>query len=173
MSVSLGEVRPDLARIRFGIGTLQMEFVDFALDLMQAIIEEEIIQPIKQQLRSESYSPKIIAEVRAEVKTRTDFKTITWLIISDFTTPKGFPVAVMIERGRKAYVIFPKPPSRERPNPALKIPTPDGDIFRKKVKMPRLPGNHIVFRTVRKKRNRVRKRFNTEANRFIKEVLLD
>lgn len=171
--MSLGQVRPDLSRIRFGLGMLQMEFVDFALDLMQSIIEEEIVQPIKQKLRSESYSPKIIAEVRAEVKTRTDTRTITWLIISDFTTPKGFPVAVMIERGRRAYVIFPKPPTQRRPRPALKIPTEEGDIFRKKVRMPRLAGNHIVFRTVKKKRNKVRRRFNTEANRFIKEVLLE
>ncbi len=171
--MSLGEVRPDLARVRFGLETLQIKFVDFALDLMQSIIEEEIIQPIKQKLRSESYSPKIIAEVRAEVKTRTDNKTITFLIISDFTTRGGFPVAVMIERGRKAYVIFPKPPTQRRPRPALKIPTEGGDIFRKKVRMPRLPGNHIVFRVVQKKRNTVRRRFNAEANRFIKEVLLD
>jgi len=127
--MSLGEVRPDLSRIRFGLGQLQMQFVDFALDLMQAIIEEEIIQPIKQKLRSESYSPKIIAEVRAEVKTRTDNKTITWLIISDFTTPDGFPVAVMIERGRKAYVIFPKPPTQKRPRLSIESPSHCVSLF--------------------------------------------
>jgi hypothetical protein len=91
------------------------------------------VDEIHKKMQAAKISQKIIERTYLEQRTiKSDTgKGLVFFIRSDYTSEKGFAVAVMIERGRIEYDIFPKPPTPERPKPSLKY-IKNGETFYRK-----------------------------------------
>ena len=77
----------------------------------------------------------------------------------------------MIERGRKAYVIFPKPATDDRKNPHLSYLIKGVRIFSKKSKIPKKPASNIIKDTVLQKTPKVQQKLNKAYKTWINSVL--
>lgn len=127
-------------------------------------------------MRANHVSEKIVERTYLEKRTisTSNVKGLEFYIKSDYISESGFPVAVMIEKGRKEYDVpkFPITPTQERPNPHLKYIGKDGEpVYRKKVKIPRKPAGNYIVDTISEKKPDVIARFNTEYAKWISSIL--
>ena len=95
-------------------------------------------------------------------------KSIKWSIISDYKSIDGFPVAVMIEHGRRAYFIQPR---QDRPNATLKFDINNKIFFSKGHDIPAYPAKNFVRDTVRENRKEVKRQLNLKTKEFIRAMM--
>lgn len=156
-----------ITKLRINHAQIQMEFPDFTLTTLKKIMDEEVLRPIQSQMRSDGISDKIIDKTRIEYVQNRRRATITYKVISDYKSIDGFPVAIMIERGRRGFWLYP------RKKKALSwLGKFDGKrYFSKGHYIPPYRARRYVWNTVHQKRQIVRKRFAQESRRFIRNIL--
>lgn len=156
-----------LTRLRINHAQIQMEFPDFTLTTLKKIMTEEVLRPIQSQMRSDGISEKIIEKTRIEYVQNIQRGTITYKVISDYKSIDGFPVAIMIERGRKGFWLYP----RNKKALSWLGKLSGKRFFSKGHYIPPYRARRYVWNTVNQKREVVRKKFAQETRRFIRNIM--
>lgn len=161
----------DINRLETKIGQVEIQYPAFLVSTLTTILNQEIIDEIHNKMRSENISQKIIDTTFLSTQAKKSEKSIIFVVISNFVSDSGFPVARMIENGRKAYIIKAPEPTAERPNPHL-TPIIEGQRkFFKQAKIPVMPARKIIQKTINRKTTKVQNRLNRETKRWFKEIL--
>jgi len=142
----------------------------FIVNELEKILNDEIIKPIQDKILMEGFSPKIASSTRiAKTPVATGPGRITWTIISEYTAINGFPVAVMIEEGRKAYVIVPI-----RAQALHWVDKESGeDVFAKRAKIPRFRPRKFVQNTIRERTPLVQEKVDLATQRYVDDIMTD
>jgi len=163
---------PQKSDIRLRVAQVKLQYSGFAVFTATKIINEEIIDTIQRKMEAAGISKKIVERtylLSKAVSFGARGRAIEFYVKSDYVSEKGFPVAVMIERGRKQYDITAK---KNRPNPHLKFLGEDGSpVFRRKVKIPRKPAGRFISDTIKEKRKVCQERLNTETVKWINHIM--
>lgn len=165
------EFAKDKNDILLKIGFANQTYTAFIVNELTRILDEEIVQRIIDKMKSMGLSHKISDEVRiASSPKAKNPGLITWAIISDFKALNGFPVAVMIERGRRPYVIVPKTEAGVLSwvDKATGI-----RLFSKKNKIPRFNATKFVLNTIKERKANVQEKVNLATQRFVTDILTD
>lgn len=131
-----------------------------------------MIDPIQRKMENAKFSKKIIERtyLSKEVEGKGRGKTVTFHIKSDYISESGFPVAVMMEKGRKAYDVHAK---ANRKNPHLKYIDPQtGDaVYKKKVHIPKKEGSKIIKDTINAQKSLFAQKFKFEEREWMRGIL--
>lgn len=149
-------------------GFAGITFQAFIVNELEKILDEEIVTVIRGKILLEGFSPKIAESTRlARSPIAKAPGRISWTIISDFKAINGFPVAVMIEEGRKAYVVIPV-----KAQALHWVDKESGkDIFAKRVKIPRFRPRRFVKDTIKEKTPVVQEKINKVTLEFVEDIL--
>jgi len=149
-------------------GFVGVTYQAFIVNELHKILEEEVIQVIRDKMLIENFSPKIASSTNLAQSPRGESPgRISWTVISDYTAINGFPVAVMIEEGRKAYVIIPV-----NAQVLHWVDKQSGkDVFATKAKIPRFRPRRFVRDTIREKTPIIQQRINDKTKEFVTDIL--
>ena len=161
----------DFNRLLTKLAQIEMQYPQFLASALTTIINQEIVDAIHDKMRSQGISRKIIDTTFLSTTVQKSTNDIRFKIISNFVSETGFPVAQIIEHGRRAYTIKAPEPTADRPNPHLKFIKNGNTIFAKKVDIPELPARKIIQSTINKKIPRIQRRLNAETKRWFKGIL--
>lgn len=162
--------REEISQKKIRLAQIKMQYQGFAVFTLTRLINQEIIDPIQQAMEMKGYAKKIIERtyLDSKVEGKGRGKVVTFHIKSDYIAEKGFPVAVMMEKGRKAYTVKAK---ENRPNPHLKYIKDGKTEYRKQVKIPRKEGSNIITRTIRSKKKIVGEKFKQAERDWMNGIL--
>ena len=162
----------DIGDIKIRMNQMQIQYPYFVQDTLEKLMDDLIIKKIHYQMKQDKISKKIIESTRLDKKPyKHRKKSIVWSIVSDYRSIDGFPVAVMIEHGRKAFFIRPKPPSDDRPRPTLKFEIGKDTIFSKGHRIPAYQAKKYVYETVKDNRKEVKRELNRKTHEFIRAMM--
>jgi len=153
------------------VGFINQTYSAFIVKAIEKILNDEIVSRIQTQMISAGFSHKIADSTRiAASPIAKSPGVISWTIISDFKAINGFPVAVMIEKGRKAYVIVPK----DEKGVLSWVDKATGErLFSKKNKIPRFFPRKFVFNTIKERKAIVQEKVNIATQRYVDDILTD
>lgn len=106
MSVNVSS-HNDVMKLVFNITRFEMLYPRFIEETAKQIIDEEILQPIKTEMKKFGYSEKIINETSIENLLVTDSGFLQFDVVSDYEADNGFDVAKAREEGTKDHFIKP------------------------------------------------------------------
>ncbi len=133
----------DANRLLFNLVRFEQQSPRFIEDAVVRLAEQEILQPIKTQMRQANYSQKIIDGTTIENIEVGSGGFVTFDIISDYDAD-GFDVATAREDGTKDHTIRPK-----RQNGVLRWFAQNGQpIFAKFSRVKGIKASHIIRDTV-------------------------
>lgn len=166
-----------LRELRIRLAALKLHLPELVLQTLDDIVKTEVIDTIKQKMQNDGISIKIINSTKMERK--ISGLTITWTIISDYKAINGFPVSVMIERGRRRFLLLPKilrsSPEERRKNPkmakALSWVKNGQRFFSMGHEIPEYKARLYVKIVVASKRKKIQKRATKEATKYILNAL--
>jgi len=152
------------------IGFANQTYIAFIVQALEDILNQEIVSRIQTKMKSKGFSHKISDSVHiAGAPVAKNPGLIAWTIISDYKALDGFPVAVMIEDGRKAYTVVPLDPEGW-----LHWIAKDGsEHFSKKSKIPRFAATKFVRDTVKERLGIVQEKVDLATQRYIDDILND
>jgi len=153
------------------IGFINQTYIAFIVKQIELILDDEIVQRIRDKMKTAGFSHKIADSTRiAASPIAKSPGLISWTIISDFQAINGFPVAVMIEKGRKAYVIVPK----DEKGVLSWVDKATGiRLFSKKNKIPRFFPRKFVFNTIKERKAIVQEKVNLATQRYVTDILTE
>ena len=97
----------DVMKLLFNVTRFEMLYPKFIDDVAAPIIDEEILQPIKKNMKKFGYSDKIIKGTSIENVIITNTGFLQFDVISDYTAENGFDVATAREKVTKDHFIKP------------------------------------------------------------------
>ena len=97
----------DVMRLVFKLTQFEMNYPRWAKTEALRIVNQEIVDKIRDKMEVKGYSKKISERVRTEFVAIDTDGFIEIDIISDFETNEGFDVAKMMEDGRVRYFVEP------------------------------------------------------------------
>jgi len=162
----------DLKELESKMAQIQLQSEPFTVFSLTTIVNEEIVDHIHNRMRSNGVSQKVIDETFLDPNVILLGKKFYFRIKSTYTDPDtNFPVAVMIEEGRKAYTVKAPEPTPQRPKPRL-TPIIDGEQkYLKKADIPEFPAQRNVKSVIEKRTRIVQRRLNRETAKWIRKVL--
>ena len=164
----------DVGDIKLRVNQIQIEYPYFVEDTLRKLIEELIVKKIHARMSKDGISKKIIDSTHLGSRPyKHRKKSLIWTITSDYRSIDGFPVAVMIEHGRKAFFIKPKLPSPVRPNPTLKFDVGQKTVFSKGHMIPEYEARKYVHDTVQANKKLVKRELNRKTHEFIRSILAE
>jgi len=95
----------DVMRLLFNVTRFEMQYPRFIEDVARKIIDEEILQPIKNAMRAFGYSQKIIDGTSIEKLFVDGNGFVQFDVVSDYKSELGFDVAKAREEGTKRHFI--------------------------------------------------------------------
>ncbi len=137
----------------------------FIIDEAKKILEEEIVDEIKNRMANEGYAPGIIEDVILEDVSITGNK-LSFKIVNEHIVGSGFDIALGMERGIKPHKIEGDPlafPGKT----AINTPT---TIFATSVMHPGVEASYIIQNTVEEKTPIVQERLNAKERKWIKQL---
>jgi hypothetical protein len=163
----------DVGDIRLRMNQVQIEYPYFVHDTLTKLLQEHIIEKIQREMKLDKISKKIIESTRiGENPIPYKKKSIKWSIVSDYKSIDGFPVAVMIEHGRKAYFIRPKKPTPSRKNPTLRFENKRRQtVFSKGHWIPPYHARKYVYETVQENKKKIKRELNKKTHEFVREIM--
>lgn len=106
MSVEI-DSHQDVMKLLFNVTRFEMLYPKFIDDVARPIIDEEILQPIKREMKSFGYSDKIIKGTTIENVIITNEGFLQFDVVSEYNADNGFDVAKGREEGTKDHFIKP------------------------------------------------------------------
>lgn len=97
----------DVMRLLFNVTRFEMQYPRFIEQVAKQIIDEEILQPIKTEMKKFRYSEKIIDDTTIENLFIDDTGFIQFDVVSDYKSETGFDVSKAREKGTKRHFIKP------------------------------------------------------------------
>ena len=95
----------DVMRLLFNVTRFEMQYPRFIEESARQIIDQEILQPIKNAMRSFGYSEKIIDGTFIDNLFVDGNGFIQFDVVSDYKSELGFDVAKAREKGTKRHFI--------------------------------------------------------------------
>lgn len=168
----MGRLGPDnvgqvIAKLKINHARLMMEYPDFTKQTLKKIMNDEVILPIQLQMRRDGISEKIVKKTRIEFVQNSKRGTITYKVISDYKAINGFPVAIMIERGRRGFWLYPL--NKKALSWLGKLN--NKRYFSKGHYIPPYRARRYVWNMVHQKRHVVRQKFQEESEQFLNNIL--
>lgn len=155
----------DLTDLESKLSQVQAQYVSFVIFTLTTIINEYIVDPIHESMRGAGVSRKIIDRTYLDVRVEQKGKEVTFHIKSDFITDTGFPVAKIIEFGRKAYTIK---PVRKK---LLKWLNEGKWVSKHEVKIPKKDAGLYIFNAIKKGQPKVQKELNKRTKKWVSNIL--
>lgn len=154
--------------IEIKLAQIKLQYSGFVVFTTTRLIEEEIVDEIHRKMEGANISKKVIQTTFLDKKVIVEgvrAKFVLFFIRSPYVSDTGFPVAVMIERGRRPYVV-------EVVKKKFLSWLKEGQrYFAKRVKIPRYPARKIIENTIKEKRSVVQRRLNEETKKWIDSIL--
>lgn len=164
----------DIGDIKLRISQIQIDYPYFLEKTLGELLEKHILKKIHVKMEQDGISQKVIQSTKIDAKPiRSSKQTVKWSIVSNYTSVSGFPVAVMIEHGRRAFFVEPKEPTDDRPNPTLKFEINKAVFFSKGHWIPAYPAKKFVFNTIRDNKKLVQRELNAKTKEFIRIMMGD
>ena len=104
MSVTISSSQ-DVMKLLFNLTRFEMQYPRFIEESARQIIDQEILQPIKNAMRTFGYSEKIIDGTFIDNLFVEDNGFIQFDVVSDYKSELGFDVAKAREKGTKRHFI--------------------------------------------------------------------
>lgn len=166
----------DLLDLETRLAHVQMEYRAFVIDTLVELINYFIVQKIKRKMEDRNFSQRIIDKVRLDEGARKQGDKIKFWILSDAHSSNGFPVAEMMENGRRAYFVKPRYKQALRfylagikqPNMTIKGDVP---VYSKGHMIPALKAYKIVYNTVRQRQPMVQRAFTKRQRQWYREAI--
>ena len=173
MSVQLKvTTEKDFNRLQTKLAQIEGQYPSFLVFTLTTILNQEIVDEIHQKMRSGGVSRKIIDTTFLSTVVQKSNNDITFKIISNFVSDTGFPVARIVENGRRAFTINAPDPTEDRPNPHLKFIKNGTANYVKNVNIPVKPAAKTIQNTINKKIPTVQRRLNQETKKWFRQILL-
>jgi len=106
MSIEI-DSQEDVNNLLFNVIRFDMQYHKFIEDAARTVINEEILLPIKEEMRKFDYSQKIIDATAINNLVVTENGFLQFDVISDYTADTGFDVSAAREKGTKKHFIKP------------------------------------------------------------------
>lgn len=97
-----------MSNLLFNVIRFDMQYLRFIEEISHTIINEEIIIPIKSEMKKFNYSEKIIEKTIIDNLIVSDDGFVQFDVISNYETESGFDVSAAREKGTKTHFIKPK-----------------------------------------------------------------
>lgn len=97
----------DVMKLLFDVTRFEMQYFRFIEQTAKQIIDEEILQPIKTEMKKFGYSEKIIDDTTIENLFVDDNGFVQFDVVSDYKSDNNFDVAKAREKGTKRHFIKP------------------------------------------------------------------
>lgn len=107
MSVEI-DSQEDVKNLLFNVIRFDMQFDKFIEEISRTIIDEEILIPIKSEMKKFNYSEKIIEKTIIDNLIISEDGFVQFDVISNYETESGFDVSTAREKGTKTHFIKPK-----------------------------------------------------------------
>ncbi len=104
MSVTISSSQ-DVMKLLFNLTRFEMQYPRFIEESARQIIDQEILQPIKNAMRTFGYSEKIIDGTFIDNLFVDENGFIQFDVVSDYKSELGFDVAKAREKGTKRHFI--------------------------------------------------------------------
>lgn len=148
---------------------MKIEYTPFVVTTFRQLLEEIMLPKIRNRMGSLGFSQSIIDKVRVSHHAVRERNSIRFYIISDYHSKNGFPVAEIMENGRRAYFV------RPRYKKALKYfmngVTKFTAYSKKHNKIPALRAYKILYNVVRQYEKQVKYQFKIKQNAWMREQL--
>lgn len=106
MSIEI-DSQEDVNNLLFNVIRFDMQYNKFIEDAARTVINEELLLPIKEEMRKFDYSQKIIDATTINNLVVTENGFLQFDVISDYTADTGFDVSTAREKGTKKHFIKP------------------------------------------------------------------
>lgn len=90
-------------KLLFNVTRFEMQYFRFIEEASKQIVDEEILQPIKTEMKKFGYSQKIIDGTTIENLFVDDTGFLQFDVVSDYKSESGFDVAKGREKGTKRH----------------------------------------------------------------------
>ena len=97
----------DVMKLLFNVTRFEMQYFRFIEQTAKQIVDEEILQPIKTEMKKFGYSQKIIDDTTIQNLFVDDNGFVQFDVVSDCKSESGFDVAKAREKGTKRHFIKP------------------------------------------------------------------
>lgn len=158
-----------LRELPLKVAQLKLQYSGFAVFTATRIIEQEIIDEIHSKMESANISKKIIQTTFLNKKVMSvgakSKKSLLFYVTSNYVSDSGFPVAIMIERGRKEYDVY---PVKKKMLSWLKDGIRHAALH---VHIPVYPARRIIENTIRDKRPVVQQKLDEATVQWMKSIL--
>lgn len=169
LNKNLSQQISNLENLRFNLAQMKMQYAGFVNFTATKLIEQEIIDLIHTRLAAAGISKKVIETTflnKKVVSVGSKFqRAVFFFVTSNYISETGFPVAVMIEKGRKAF--FVKPTKKQ----ALSWLKDGQRFFSKGHEIPAYPARRIIYNTINEKRHTIQERLDAETVLWIRSIL--
>ncbi len=155
----------DLQILESKLAQLKIEYTPFVIATFRQLLEEIMLPKIRNRMGTLGFSQSIIDKVRVKQQAIREKHTIRFYIVSDYHSKNGFPVADIMENGRRAYFV------RPRYKKALRFFIKGVKKFSKLNKIPLLRAYKILYNTVRQYERQVKYQFKIKQNEWMREHL--
>ena len=156
-----------LDRLSVQLAQIRLQYSGFLAYTLHNLIDRHVIQEIKMQMRLQGVHQKVIDGTRVARVYVPRRHWIRFVIQSSYKAASGFNVAVMMESGRKPYVVYPKYASVLH----WKDKQTGEDVYAAKSRIPRYPGKWIVRDTVRRKRDIIQQELDELTESWVRTIL--
>jgi len=174
----------DVQKLKASTAQIQMQYVPFLVYELTTLINQLIVDPIQTKMRTKGISRKVIDRTYLDKTVYNKGQIIVFTLKSDYTAENGFPVAVMIEYGRRAFFVKPLLSQRSQFTKVTKeagfkssLPKSlhwikDGiNYFSMGHKIPRKPGSYIIQDGIKSGQPKVQKELNKRTKQWINGIL--
>lgn len=155
----------DVMQLVFKLTQFEMNYPRWAQIEALKLVNQEIVDKIRDKMEMKGYSKKITERVRTEFVAIDTDGFIEIDIVSDFEADDGFDVAKMMEDGRKSYTIFP------RIKPLLKWIFQGMWFSKHKVEMPERPGDKFVKDVMDEMEDLVQEKLNDNTDQLMESQI--
>lgn len=150
----------------FALWRFRDKYPKWRLDMAHKIVEEEILNVIKKRMADSDFSNKIIQATRIDDISVDTNGIITYRIISDYESYRGFDVSKAREEGTKRHYVAPKYKK------ALSWVEGAQRFFSGGHWVRGIKQNRIIEKTIKGRANLVQRKFDRETDKLFLELVV-
>lgn len=155
----------DVYKVETALSQIQAQYTPFLVFELTTMINVMIIDKIHDKMRKAGVSRKVIDRTYLDKQIIENGREIIFTVKSDYISETGFPVARMIEYGRRAYIV------RVKYKKALSWIDEGVRRFAKESKIPVKPGLFAIVNTIRSETPKIQKELNRRTKKWMNSIL--
>jgi len=155
----------DLYKMQTALSQIQAQYTPFLVFELTTMINIMIVDKIQEKMRRAGVSRKVIDRTYLDRQVIENGREIIFTIKSDYISETGFPVARMIEYGRRAYTV------RVKYKKALSWIDEGVRKFARQTNIPVKPGLFAIVNTIRSETPKIQRELNKRTKKWISSIL--